>query len=86
MRVRFFTEAIITVMLQNALLAVNGPDSPFARAVKVDVKGKVSPFLYVCAIGFAYVSPLISDALIVAVAIMWFVPDRRFEPAIAERE
>jgi hypothetical protein len=41
--------------------------------------------LYLCGIGFAFVSPLISDVLFVVVAIMWFVPDRRFEPVIASR-
>ena len=77
--------AIAYVLLQNALLAVNGPEGAFAKAVAVDVKGKISPVLYVCAVGFAFVSPRISDVLFVVVAIMWFVPDRRFEPVIADR-
>lgn len=78
-------DAIAFTLLQNALLAVNGPDSAFAAAVKADFKGKVSLALYVAAIGFAFMSPAISDVIFVAVAVMWFVPDRRFEPAIASR-
>ena len=78
-----FLDAIAYTLLQNALLAVNGRDSAFAQAVKTDLKGKLSPVIYVCAIGLAFVSPWISDALFVLVAAMWIVPDRRFEPVIA---
>ncbi len=42
---------------------------------------RLLPVLYVCAIGFAFVSPVISDVLFVAVAVIWILPDRRFEPA-----
>lgn len=78
-------DAIAYTLLQTALVAVNGPDTAFARAVKIDLKGKISPILYLCGIAFAFVSPIISDVLFVTVAIIWFVPDRRFQPAIASR-
>jgi uncharacterized membrane protein len=78
-------DAIAYILLQNALLAVNGPDTAFAKAIKIDLKGKISPVLYVCGIGFAFVLPIVSYALYVIVAIIWFVPDRRLETAIAER-
>jgi uncharacterized membrane protein len=79
-------DALSYTLLQSALVAVNGPGSPFAKAVTRDVKGTISPVLYLCAIGFAFVSTTISDVLFVVVAILWFVPDRRFEPVIAPRE
>jgi uncharacterized membrane protein len=80
-------DALAYALLQTALLAVNGPDSAFAQAIKTDFKGRISPVLYLCAIGFAFVSPIISDILFIAVAVMWFIPDRRFESAIsASRE
>jgi uncharacterized membrane protein len=75
--------AIAYTLLQNALLAVNGADTPFAQAIKADFKGKISLALYVCSIGAAFIFPLISDVLFVVVAAMWIVPDRRFEPVIA---
>jgi uncharacterized membrane protein len=78
-------DALSYTLLQNALVAVNGLDSPFAKAVTRDIKGMLSPALYVCAIGLAFVSTVLSDVLFVIVAILWFVPDRRFEPVIAER-
>jgi uncharacterized membrane protein len=80
-----FLDAIAYTVLQNTLVAVNGRDSVFARAVKTDLKGRISPVIYVCAIAFAFVAPAISDVLFVVVAVMWIVPDRRFEPAIAGR-
>ena len=38
------------------------------------------------AIGFAFVLPIISDVLFVAVSILWIIPDRRFERVIADRK
>ncbi len=70
-------------LLQRALLEVNGRDSPFAKAVAIDKKGTLSIVLYIVAIAAAFVSTVLSDALLVAVAIMWIVPDRRFEPLIS---
>jgi hypothetical protein len=42
--------------------------------------------LYLIAIGAAFVSTVVSDVMLVAVAIMWIVPDRRFEPLINVRD
>jgi uncharacterized membrane protein len=78
--------AIAYTQLQRALLIVNGPDGPFAQAVKADVKGYGSIVLYVLALAFAFFVPLVSDILFVVVAIVWFVPDRRFEPLIRVKD
>lgn len=74
--------AIAYTLLQRALLAVNGKEAPFAKAVAVDLKGPASIALYVIAIAVAFVSTVASYVILVAVAIMWLVPDRRFEPLI----
>jgi uncharacterized membrane protein len=78
-------DGVAYTLLQRALLIVNGRDAPFAKAVAIDVKGTLSVVLYVVASGVAFVSPAVSDVILVAVAIMWFVPDRRFEPLIDSR-
>ena len=70
------------LLLQAALLRRNGPDSVLAHAVGRDLKGKLSAFFYVAAIGLAFVSAWIADALYVLVALIWFVPDRRIERAV----
>ena len=64
-------------ILQGALIAGNGRDSALAQALGTDWKGKLSPVLYLLAIGLAFVRPWLADALYVAVALMWIVPDPR---------
>ena len=61
------------------LIALHGPASPLAIAFGRDWKGKISALLYVIAIPAAFVNQWISDAIYVAVALIWFVPDRRIE-------
>jgi uncharacterized membrane protein len=75
------------LILQRAIIKREGVDSILARAVGRDMKGKISPFAYLAAIPLAFVSTWLSGALYVAVAVMWLVPDRRIEHALArERE
>lgn len=65
-------------LLIRSLIRANGRDSAVARAIGSDVKGNISLVVYAAAIPLAFVSPWISYALYVAVALLWFVPDRRF--------
>ena len=71
-------------LLSRVLIAVNGADSKLARALGEDRKGVVSLVLYAVAVGVALVAPLVSCAIYVLVAIVWLVPDRRIERALAE--
>ena len=66
-------------ILQAAIVAAHGPESTLAGAVGSDMKGKVSLGLYALAIPLAFVNQWISDGIYVAVALLWFVPDRRIE-------
>jgi uncharacterized membrane protein len=65
-------------ILTVAIIRADGRSSPVATALGRDVKGRVSLVAYAAAIGLAFVSPWIAYALFVAVAVLWFVPDRRF--------
>jgi len=65
-------------LLVRALIRANGRDSAVARAIGSDVKGNLSLVIYAAAIPLAFVSPWIAYALYVVVALVWFVPDRRF--------
>jgi hypothetical protein len=49
-----------------------------------DIKGKISPILYGAAIALSFVSPLLAGIIYVFVAVMWLIPDRRIERALAE--
>ena len=72
-------------LLQTSILAAHGPQSVLARAIGADYKGKISPVLYLAAIGLAFVRPFLADALFVVVALLWLLPDRRIESVVAER-
>ena len=76
--------AIAYFILQTAIIAEEGPDSSLRAALGRDLKGKVSPLLYLAAIPLAFVSPWIALAVYVFVALMWLVPDRRIESAVSE--
>ena len=78
--------AIAYYILQRRIIAVQGEDSLLARAIGRDLKGKLSPLFYITAIIAAFVNQWISDGLYVLVALMWLVPDRRIERALADQE
>ncbi|MGO9547052.1 MAG: TMEM175 family protein [Rhodomicrobium sp.] len=71
--------AIAYFLLEKAILRKEGPGSTLARALGRDVKGKLSPLLYLAAIALAFVDAKISGAIYVLVALMWLIPDRRIE-------
>jgi uncharacterized membrane protein len=73
----FLMAGIAYLFLQRAIIAHHGDDSELARAVGDDFKGKASGAAYATAVVLAFVQHWISVAIYVAVAIMWFVPDRR---------
>jgi len=73
-------------ILTRVLLATHGQDSLLAKALGSDFKGKVSVVLYLAAVALAFVQPWISLAIYVLVALMWLVPDRRFERLLAEHK
>ena len=67
--------AVSYTLLQKAILLHHGPESKLARAVGSNGKGKLSLALYVSAVPLAFVNQWLSDAIYVAVAIIWFLPD-----------
>ena len=78
--------AIAYWLLQQLIIASEGPDSLLKKAVGGDWKGKMSPVIYAIAIPFAFWSQWISLGLYVLVALVWLVPDRRIEHVLAGKE
>ncbi len=74
--------AIAYTILQQAIVSHHGHDSTLATAVGRDRKGKLSLACYAVAIPLAFASHWVSDALYVAVALIWLVPDRRIEAVV----
>jgi uncharacterized membrane protein len=77
-----FMAAVAYVILQRAIIADQGPNSVLASAIGTDWKGKLSPVLYLVAIGLSFVNVWIAGAIYVAVAMMWFIPDQRIESRV----
>jgi len=76
--------AIAYTILVRLLIAVPGQGPELAAAVGADRKGQVSLVAYLLAIPAALlVTPWLAIGLYVAVALIWFVPDRRIERVIA---
>jgi len=70
--------------LQHEIIRANGgPESRLARAIGNDWKGRLSAMGYTAGILLAFVEPLISIAIYIVIAGMWFVPDRRIERRMA---
>jgi uncharacterized membrane protein len=74
--------AIAYTILLRSIIATQGKDSAFAKAVGKDRKGIVSLICYVLAIPLAFYLPLASGVLFAVVSLIWFIPDRRMEKAI----
>ena len=71
-----------SVLLRAALLAANDEDAPIKKASGRSWKGIATLVFYVLAIPLAFLWPAISIAIYVAVAVIWLLPDRRFERLI----
>jgi uncharacterized membrane protein len=76
--------AIAYFILEQTIIASQGPDSVLARAVGRDLKGKLSPVAYVVGIGLAFATPAMAWILYAGVALVWLIPDRRIERALPE--
>ena len=82
--VLFFAGLAYSILVQ-CLISANGSESTLARAMRASYKGIASVVMYAIAIPVAFYVPWISDALYIAVALMWFVPDRRVERELVAR-
>jgi uncharacterized membrane protein len=91
--VNLLLAAVAYFVLQSQIMKAEGGDGPLHRALGNDLKGKISPALYVCGIIAALTisatrpwAAWLAIGFFVAVAVIWLVPDSRIERAVAERE
>ena len=77
--------AVAYWVLARILVATEGAESLLHKAVGKDSKGSLSVVLYALAIPLAFVRPWIAQLIFVAVALVWLVPDRRIERAMAHK-
>lgn len=66
-------------ILELRIIKIQGSDSILAKAVGKDIKGKISPILFIAAIISAQFNEWIAGGIYVFVALMWLIPDKRIE-------
>jgi uncharacterized membrane protein len=62
-----------------SLLRANEDDAPLAKAKGHGSKGKITVVAYALAIASAFLSPMVAVAIYIVVAIMWLIPDKKFD-------
>ena len=73
---------IAYLILQQAIIASQGPTSVLRQAIRGDWKGKLSALLYVAGIVSSLFSSWAAQTIYACVALLWLVPDRRIEHAL----
>ena len=71
--------AVAYYVLQLAVFRRDGPDGLLRQALGRDLKGRLSPAVYVLGVLGSLVHPWIGVLAYVTVAVIWLVPDRRAE-------
>jgi uncharacterized membrane protein len=71
-------------LLVRALESQHGRDSAFSKSHGSNRKEYISIAAYLAALILSFFMPLLSMALVVFVAAIWLIPDRRFARAVAQ--
>jgi len=80
-----FMAAIAYWILQTTIIRAEKDGSALKKAIGNDLKGKLSPVLYLLAMGGSYFSEWISVGIYVLVAFIWLVPDKRIEKQLLNK-
>ncbi|MDP9125282.1 MAG: TMEM175 family protein [Pseudomonadota bacterium] len=75
--------ALAWFVLQTLIVRAQGADGLLKHALGADWKGKLSPVLYVAGVVSSFCVPGLAQAIYLVAALIWLVPDRRIEKAMA---
>jgi uncharacterized membrane protein len=78
--------AIAYLVLQQTIIAAEGPDSALKKALGSDWKGKLSPVIYLTGILSTFITPWLGVGFFAVVALIWLVPDKRLEGFVEQIE
>jgi uncharacterized membrane protein len=78
--------AVAYTILQALIIRSQGPESVLKRAVGADWKGRISPVLYIAGVVASFFVVGLAQAFYLVAALIWLVPDRRIEVALAQRK
>jgi TMEM175 potassium channel family protein len=82
--VNLLAAAIAYYVLQQRMMRVPVSGPRLREVVGRDLKGKLSPVIYLVGILVTFVEPWLALIPFVVVALIWLVPDRRVERYLAE--
>ncbi|MCB0684914.1 MAG: DUF1211 domain-containing protein [Saprospiraceae bacterium] len=82
--INLFMAGTAYIILQKQILKFHGMESSLAQAIGNDLKGKISPILYLIAIALSQFMPIVAGLIYLLVAILWIIPDRRIEKLYQE--
>jgi len=68
--------------LQAQIIRTQGSQSLLKKALGSDLKGRLSPLMYLAGIGASFIRPGLALVFYVGVALVWLVPDTRIERAL----
>lgn len=71
-------------VMQSVIIKSQGAELTLARALGSDLKGKITPILYVLGIGLSFVQASLADGVYAAVAMIWLIPDKRVEARVRQ--
>ncbi len=74
--------AIAYTILSRSLTKTHGTNSTFAKALGKDTKGYISLAFYILGLSLSFVNSWVSLTIYAIVALIWLVPDTRFEKQI----
>jgi uncharacterized membrane protein len=77
--VNLLLAALAFYLLQLSVMRAGGPDNALRQALGRDLKGKISPLIYLSGIIGSLLWVWVGIAAYVLVAAIWLVPDRRME-------
>jgi len=75
--------ALSYLVLQRTIIRHGG--GALAQMIGADLKGRLSPLLYLSGVGLSFVRPWLAELAYALVAAIWLVPDQRIERALAAR-
>jgi len=75
-------DAVAYFILTLTLKAHHDEESRLVKALGSDFKGKISIVIYIVAVALAFVNSILAALLYLLVAMMWLIPDKRFERVI----
>jgi uncharacterized membrane protein len=84
--VNLLSAGVAYYVLQQRMMRLPGGGPRLREAFGTDLKGKLSPVLYIAGILLAFIEPWLGLIPFVAVALWWLVPDRRVERYLAQHQ